>query len=1231
MAKRTLYPLFAAQDEPTVRPILDALKKKGFAVGKAHEPKKNDAVLFFLSKNLEETSPEIDAFLRFDAQKLDVIPVDLDGSTPPALIGNAIMARHSIAAGRYTTEELCDRISDAAKKPGAVSPKTWKRIAAAGAIVLLAVIGVAVWRILAGGNAKETAAGASPFPTEAPVLSLPDDIPPEDVTKIIEITFIGDTYRWYTSDDHNYRNDSFNRGYNDFSYRYWTDEGAHWISKEDGHEFPLTHYDDLSWIASLPNLKYVTFCAVDAEIPDLSGLKKLVGVFYCDNRIGTLEWLRGASLHFIEYHGSDVTDFSPLSDCKNFNSANIDLVFSETADFSGFCPPSLRWLILGNGYDLQSIDLSGLNRCTDLAELHLDHLPVPADFSLNGCKKLNRLEVVDLPLRDLSFASDCTALTELQLWDLNLNSLDGIENLKKLRSLNMENVRIHDVSAVAGCTDLEEFWMSGYTWNEDIRDLSVLASLPKLRTIGTHTTNISDLNFLNDLQIKTDISLHFSSGSLTDFSGLASIQSFSEAHINLNGRDFGTLVLPYVQNAVFRNLNLYDCAGVDLSALPRVTGVLMIDYGELTSLKGLDQPVMHLSLNNCQYLTSLDGIQDLPGFGDERGELYVESCPRLTDWSALDGMRLNRLEFCASFSLPDFSKTNARNIRFSYMDEDVLPDLSCLNGLDRTQMYDFDFSEQQDLPDLLPLFELNGGHLIVPPQLSEQAQELVDAHRFVSFEIRYPDGNWEPDRRSITLLSLDELGTLPKTVLKKVNRLCMAGDTIYDPERYWVDEQWDGDTLRVYLCRNGSDERTEIPYGTLLTDLSVLKDLTGLTELKLYGQPLVTLDGIQYLESLENLELKGCATLTDASAAFALQNLRALDLKGTSVTSIEGVQNLYHLERLNLEGLRIDDLSPISGLGGNTEVNGLPLPLMTVEEFCALPPSILNKIQRLSIAGGYVFCAWDNYRFEVDWDYDPPRYYIHDDSTDTRMRIEAGTMTDLSRLPVMDRLEVLIICAQPITSVADLRNQPCLNYLELQNCEQFTDPSSIFALTELGSVKLSNTGVTSIEGIQNLKKLTQLSIAHNGITDLTPIGGIDYSYAMQADERGNVPHFRLEIEDMSREGLAPEQFEALSAVPYFDYLDIDRNDYHLWTGVLKNTPIRCAQICDCNWDNEGFKAFIGQHPELEEIDLRRNPKLTDLTPLYALPNLHWIMISENMRDAQNSLGDDHGFGVMVED
>ena len=70
--------------------------------------------------------------------------------------------------------------------------------------------------------------------------------------------------------------------------------------------------------------------------------------------------------------------------------------------------------------------------------------------------------------------------------------------------------------------------------------------------------------------------------------------------------------------------------------------------------------------------------------------------------------------------------------------------------------------------------------------------------------------------------------------------------------------------------------------------------------LVLVSQPIDSLEGIENMEMLQQLELKGCQKLTDVSPAFAVQSLEQLWLDHTPVSSVQGVQNLYRLNGLGL-------------------------------------------------------------------------------------------------------------------------------------------------------------------------------------------------------------------------------------------------------------------------------------------------------------------------------------------
>ena len=161
--KKTVFPLYAAKDEPQVRPILDALSEKGFPV--SAKPDRRGAVLLFLSDRLSDEPQLSETFFRLDAKGFEIVPVNLDGTKPPELIENALYSRNTIFAERYSTGELVSRIASA--KPLQAKKSRLPLILALGAAALLIV--AAIILIIKLLPAKETAGEQStPAPAATP-------------------------------------------------------------------------------------------------------------------------------------------------------------------------------------------------------------------------------------------------------------------------------------------------------------------------------------------------------------------------------------------------------------------------------------------------------------------------------------------------------------------------------------------------------------------------------------------------------------------------------------------------------------------------------------------------------------------------------------------------------------------------------------------------------------------------------------------------------------------------------------------------------------------------------------------------------------------------------------------------------------------------------------------------------------------------------------------------------
>ena len=933
--KQTVKLLACPEDREALAPILAALEEKGVRAAEAAGPAgKKDVVLAALSTRFyadEGLTGRLLSLVGSEAE--NILPLQLDDTPVPDTLKNALYARNIIPAAGRDASLLAERIAAALPQKKSRLPV----ILGAAALALAAAVGLLLWKSRAPA-AVETIA---PEPLD-PTIYLPSGLTQEDLSRIVDVVIVGERIELYREDEIGevgfvtngdaVMADSYHT-LDSFAYRTWDENAGHFYDMDDGHEYHLTRYEDLRFLGYLPNLRFLSLALVDADsaaLPDLRGAEALDFVYLMDCQIPDLDWLSGSSVTGMEINNTtgSLRDFGPLTECEALGYLYIDLSHTAQADFSAFAPPAMECLFIDNGQELRSLDLS----------------------ALSGCAIMNDLNLTELPVTDLSFLRSMPGMKELRLTTLRqLRDISAVAELKNLTALTIEYCpRITDYTPIAGCTALERVHFQCDDNPDAMRDASFLADLPKLQSIGLYSCNLRNMDFLEKIgQRGTVLSLGFAGG-IQDYSGLAAIKHFSYLHVNPRGHagnrggDFPA-VQPYIQDAQVDYLMLYECGDVDLSALPDGVAILSIRYGDLADLSGLKPYRLdRLELWDCQYLTSLRGLEVLPspsaGYGG--AELEIVACPRLTDYSALDGASLSGLKLCGVYALPDLSGVSAAYLHLESIED--LADLHCLDALNAQRRYDsISLVGLENVQDLSPVARLQVDHLTVPPQLAEQAEELVADGRIQSYRVAYPDGSWQPFNGEIELLSLDELDTLPKALLRRVTRLCIAGDSLRSMGDVW--EQWtEGeDTSTLMFHTWSTDEQTPLGDGVgVVTDPGMLLDLTGLWELRLYAQPLETLDGIQNLASLENLTAAYCPALTDVSAAFACPELRWLDLYNSPIDSIRGVQNLPSLLQLNINETNVSDLSPLAELDytAATEEGGFRLYMSNIpaEDYSAL-------------------------------------------------------------------------------------------------------------------------------------------------------------------------------------------------------------------------------------------------------------------------------------------------------
>ena len=902
--------LFTEADRETLKPVLEQLRARGLRmIEGADSIQKGDVVLAALSEHFYADSTLSDRLLSLIGSGAEnVLPLQLDAAAIPDTLKNALYARNIIPAVGREPGQIAERILSALPKKKSRLPL----FLVLAAVVLALVAGLMFWRSSRPVPVEETPVPVpeEPEPT-ALSIAIPAGLTAEELAEVKCVVIVGEHFSYYTEQTRLRRPEGGNNWPDMLFELANADQQQNsvvfdWFWHEDGSRVEMAPYD-LSFLAYMPNLEELHMAMVDLEtVPDLSGLEHLNVVWAMECRMDNLSWLSGSSMTKAQIR-CDV-DYSPLGSNERLQYAILDALSEKSADFSRFSPPHLKEFDLCC-WNLDTIDLSGLSSCGQLQNVRLSGVPV----------------------RDLSFLEGKNRLSEVRL--NNMRRLRDISALGALTSIGTIDIDgcdwIADFSPLAGCSSVNSFRYR----SDDVgvlRDASFLAGMARLRTVELMNVDLTDIDFLKELGVEQRAMEFSFAGNIEDLSGLTACKNFQRLSLDPDPA-FGVRleeIVPYLEGAEIQNLALRRFSGLNLSILPNVKGQLELDRCDIADLSSLPDNLSatQIHLNKLSVLRSLEGLQNLPRFGRGSGNLVIYACPRLVDWSVLDGMKLSSLEMIGGFTLPSFADLQVGNLLLDSVAE--VEDLHFLDEMDASNPCSFTLVGLEELKSLEPLSRFHGAFLAVQPQLLEQAEDLVKSGNFRNCRAEYPQGGWEMDDLDFSLLSLEELDTLPKALLRRVNRLCIAGDTVVDPERYDIWENWDNNKPTPILHDRNTGEETALNPG-LIENVDTLAALTGLKELQLYYQPLESLDGIQVFSELERLNAAYCDRLTDASAAFTLQNLHGFNIRITAVNSIQGIQNLPQLEQIDLFRTEVTDLSPLKKCDFHfaAERNGLTLQL----------------------------------------------------------------------------------------------------------------------------------------------------------------------------------------------------------------------------------------------------------------------------------------------------------------
>ena len=291
-----------------------------------------------------------------------------------------------------------------------------------------------------------------------------------------------------------------------------------------------------------------------------------------------------------------------------------------------------------------------------------------------------------------------------------------------------------------------------------------------------------------------------------------------------------------------------------------------------------------------------------------------------------------------------------------------------------------------------------------------------------------------------------------------------------------------------------------------------------------------------------------------------------------------------------------------------------------------LPKALLKYITELNIADDTVYSM--DYNPEIWVEEGRPQLSLHKWDTDEIIPVRGtGSQIDFDKLSQLTGLRALRLCGQKMDSLNGIQNLENLRELTIIGCD-IPDYSALFAVDSIEFLRLGGSNITSIQGIQNLGNLMQLDLQTANVTDLTPLAQMNF--CPRACEEGFslcLPHTWM-VEEY------PGDLSALAAVPKYDELVLNGYADTEWVSYLAGKEIGAGQFSsmfDRHDGQEKLEQLVDTVGSIGLLILGWNEGIIDLTCLTKLEGLQRVDISTDVERAIRSLeGTDYQFELRVE-
>ena len=146
--------------------------------------------------------------------------------------------------------------------------------------------------------------------------------------------------------------------------------------------------------------------------------------------------------------GADSPSEAPVFKDKNLEKAVRKFVFDKRDNDKPIVEADVANLSTVQGVSMEITDLSGLEKCVNLASLDLSKNKIKALAPLKALGKLQYLNLADNQIEDLAPLAEDKALQYIELSNNRVTDLKPLSGLTNLASLYLSNNQISDMSPI---------------------------------------------------------------------------------------------------------------------------------------------------------------------------------------------------------------------------------------------------------------------------------------------------------------------------------------------------------------------------------------------------------------------------------------------------------------------------------------------------------------------------------------------------------------------------------------------------------------------------------------------------------------------------------------------------------------------------------------------------------------------------------------------------------------